>query len=222
MNPAKKPRCAIVVCHPRMDSFCNALAGEARAAAEKAGFEPVMRNLYSMAFDPQLHARDIALHEGGSRPAPDVEQELQMLDNPAAIVMVYPIWFGSPPGLLKGYIERVLGAGFAGPGTVPLPASRRPQLLVTIATSGSSAEWLAEKLVAASAGRTFGAYLAGALHIPRAEHIAVDNVLPNMPAARAEAGISKVRKGLAASLGRLKPADGDKHSHWQTLPSPTA
>ena len=222
MNAARKARCAIIVCHPRVDSYCQALAEEARAVAVEAGFEPVVRNLYSMAFDPQLHARDIALHEGGSRPAPDVEQELQLLDNPAAIVMVYPIWFGSPPGLLKGYIERVLGAGFAGPGTVPLPASRRPQLLLTIATSGSSAEWLAQKGVAASAGRTFGAYLAGALHIPGAEHIAIDNVLPDMPATRAEAGMRAVREGMAAALARLHPA-GDKSSpHWQTLPSPTA
>lgn len=222
MNPAPKPRCAVIVCHPRIDSFCHALAEEARAVAEDAGFEPVVRDLYAMAFDPQLHARDIALHEGGGRPAPDVEQELQLLDNPAVIVMVYPIWFGSPPGLLKGYIERVLGAGFAGPGTVPLPASRRPRLLLTIATSGSSAEWLAQKGVAASAGRTFGAYLAGALHIPRAEHIAIDNVLPTMLAPRAAAGIRKVREEVAAALGKLDPATGKTVPHWQTLPSPTA
>jgi NAD(P)H dehydrogenase (quinone) len=222
MNAAKNQRCAIIVCHPRIDSYCHALAEQARGVAEAAGFEPVMRELYSMGFDAQLHARDIALHEGGARPAADVEQELQLLDNPAVIVMVYPIWFGSPPGLLKGYIERVLGAGFAGPGTVPVLASRRPQLLVTIATSGASSEWLAQKGVAASAGRTFGTYLAGALHIPRAEHIAIDNVLPNMPETRARAGLRKASERLAAAQVRLAPPDGKTPPHWQTLPSPTA
>jgi len=222
MNSVKKPRCAIIVCHPRPDSYCEALAKQARTAAEHAGFETVIRDLYTLAFDAQLHARDIALHEGGCRPAPDVELELELLNNPAAIILVYPIWFGSPPALLKGYIERVLGAGFAGPGTVPLPASERPQVLLTIATSGASTEWLVQKGLAASAGRTFGAYLAGALQIKTAMHVAIDNVLPNMPKARAEAGLAKVGQQVKSALSPLDLANGKLRPHWQTLPSPTA
>jgi NAD(P)H dehydrogenase (quinone) len=222
MTGSSKPRCAIIVCHPRPDSYCQALAKQARTVAEDAGFETIVRDLYTLALDPQLHAREIALHEGGHRPAADVELELALLDNPGVIVMVYPIWFGSPPGLLKGYIERVLGAGFAGPGTVPLPASERPQLLLTIATSGASSEWLVQKGIAASAGRTFGAYLAGALHIKTAVHVAIDNVLPNMPKARAEAGLKKVADQVKAALAPLDAATGKLRPHWETLPSPTA
>lgn len=222
MSKGPAPRCAIIVCHPRVDSFCSALAQKAHEAAEKAGFEVVMRDLYSVGLDPVLHARDIALHEGGSRPAPDVEQELQILGEPGAVILVYPIWFGGPPGLLKGYIERVLGAGFAGPGTIPLPASARPQLLLTIATSGASSEWLVKKGVAASAGRIFGAYLAGALAIPKAEHIAIDNVIPTMPAARAREGLKLVADQVKALLTNLRQSQRHHDPHWESLPSPTA
>jgi len=87
--------------------------------------------------------------------------------------------------MLKGYVERVLGAGFAGPGSIPAAAGPRPKLLLTIATSGATSAWIEKKGIAASAGRLFGAYLAGALAIPKAEHIAIDNVIPTMsPAAK--------------------------------------
>ena len=222
MSKAKtKPHCAIVLCHPRAKSFCAALAERVRASAEKAGYSTIVRDLYSIGFDPILHARDIALNLGGNRPAPDVEQEIQLLGKPQVIVIVYPIWFGSPPGLLKGYIERVLGAGFGGPGTVPLAAGPRPRLLLTIATSGASKEWIDRKGIAASAGRLFGAYLAGALDIPRAEHIAIDNVIPTMSAVRAGPAIAKVEEGVRKALALPKPAPRKVKGEWNTLPDPT-
>ncbi|GGD99445.1 hypothetical protein GCM10011515_19070 [Tsuneonella deserti] len=216
------PRCAIIVCHPRVDSYCASLAHKARDVAKECGFTPVVRDLYSVGLDPVPHARDLALHEGGARPAPDVEQELQILGSPTAVILVYPIWFGSPPGLLKCYIERILGAGFGGPGTVPLPASARPQLLLTIATSGASTDWIDKKGIAASAGRLFGAYLAGALAIGTAEHVAIDNVVPTMPPKRGEDGLSLVEKRVKAALLHLWQVQEKGLDHWETLPSPTA
>jgi NAD(P)H dehydrogenase (quinone) len=218
----RPPHCAIVVCHPRRDSFCAALAQRARATAEQAGFSIIMRDLYGMAFDPVLQARDIALSEGGKSPAADVEQEVSLLDNPLAVILVYPIWFGSPPGMLKGYVERVLGAGFAGPGTVPAAAGPRPRLLMTVATSGASAAWIEQKGIAASAGRIFGAYLGGALAIPKTIHVGIDNIFAGMPARRAADALDRVGQEVAAALGALARKAQVSEGKWQTLPQPTA
>ena len=222
MNKDKTKRCAIVVCHPRERSFVSSIAARVESAAHSSGYRTITRDLYSMAFDPVLHARDIALHEGGSRPAPDVEQEIAILDSPDAVILIYPIWFGSPPAMLKGYVERVLGAGFAGPGTIPAAAGPRPKLLLTIATSGATSAWIEKKGIAASAGRVFGAYLAGALDIARSEHIAVDQVIPTMPQSRGEAALERVESAVRDVLAGHTPAKLTINAAWDTLPHPAA
>jgi NAD(P)H dehydrogenase (quinone) len=195
----KKPRCAVVLCHPRPDSFCAAVAKRAEQVARDAGFEAFERDLYAMAFDPVMHARDIGDPRGGGQ-SRDVSQEVALLGDPRVIMLVYPIWFGSAPALLKGYIERVLGAGFAGPGSVPVPMGPSPDLLVTIATSGATSDWIEQKGIAASAGSIFGAYVAGALAIRRAEHIAIDNVIPTMSSARGVAELDAMGQALRGIL----------------------
>lgn len=200
MTPtAKAPRCAIVLCHPRPDSFCAAVAKRAEHVAREAGFEAFERDLYAMAFDPVMHARDIGDPRGGGQ-SRDVAQEVALLGDPRVVVLVYPIWFGSAPALIKGYIERVLGAGFAGPGSVPVRMGPSPDLLVTIATSGATTDWIEQKGIAASAGSIFGAYVAGALTIPRAEHIAIDNVIPTLTAARGAAKLDAMDQSLRRIL----------------------
>jgi NAD(P)H dehydrogenase (quinone) len=222
-------RCAIVLCHPRSDSFCAKVAEQAESAAKDAGFSTIVRDLYGMAFDPVAKARDLALNDAGGRPAADVEQEVLLLNHPQVVVLVYPIWFGSPPAMLKGYVERVLGAGFAGPGTVAIAAGPRPRLLLTIAVSGARLAWIERKGIAASAGRVFGEYLASALVIPRAEHLAIDNVVPAMPQARGVTMLAKIRRDVQAILAGLDRAAAPAAAEtvrvatvkrWDTLPHP--
>src|SRR5690606_5290183 len=61
-------------------------------------------------------------------------------------------WFGTPPAILKGYIDRVFGAGrevgFGGEGgTRELLAGKR---LVSLTSSGTMRAWLSEKGVLGS------------------------------------------------------------------------
>lgn len=212
---SKAPRCAIVLCHPRTDSFCAAVARRAEEVAREAGFAVFDRDLYRMAFDPVMQERDIGDPRGGGQ-SRDVAREVALLSDPEAIVLVYPIWFGSAPALLKGYIERVLGSGFAGPGSVPVRMGPSPDLLVTVATSGATSDWIENKGIAASAGSIFGAYLAGALAIPRAEHIAIDNVIPNMSSARGTAALDE----MARSLGEILQGHGGRQAN--DAPGPAA
>lgn len=61
------------------------------------------------------------------------------------LTFVYPVWFGTPPAMLKGYLERVVGSGI-GFGTDAEDQKRLANVrLVQISTSATSTPWLQEK-----------------------------------------------------------------------------
>src|SRR3546814_20753005 len=52
------------------------------------------------------------LGDPGFQSLPDVAEEVRLISGASVFVLIYPIWFGTPPAMLKGYVERVLGTGF--------------------------------------------------------------------------------------------------------------
>lgn len=97
----------IVLSHPEQESFNASVASAYCAAARETGDKAIVRDLYSMGFDPVL--RSIERPGPDFRRLSDVEQELEIIANADVFVLVYPLWFGTPPAMLKGYVERVLG-----------------------------------------------------------------------------------------------------------------
>ena len=100
----------VILCHPGPDSFNHAIA---RTYCEAVGFygqQAILRDLYAMDFDPVLKAAE---RPGPNHPHPyrDVADEIEIIRRSDVFVMIYPIWFGSAPAMLKGYVERVLGTG---------------------------------------------------------------------------------------------------------------
>ena len=108
--PSRTPRHAVILCHPDPHSFNRGVADAYCAAVRKCGQDVVVRDFYAMGFDPVLkgHERPTG---ADFTPSPDVRRELDLLRPCDVFVLVYPIWFGTPPAMLKGYVERVLGAG---------------------------------------------------------------------------------------------------------------
>jgi NAD(P)H dehydrogenase (quinone) len=123
----------LLLAHPDRGSFCGALADAFEAAAVTAGHEVRRQNLGEMDFDPILWK--------GQRPNQSLESSLEESRRHilwcALWVIVYPIWWGSVPALLKGYIDRVLSSGFAfryhdkGPLWDKLLTGRRARLITT-------------------------------------------------------------------------------------------
>jgi NAD(P)H dehydrogenase (quinone) len=97
---------AVIACHPLKKSFTLAVAQRYADTVMAHGHEVVLRDLYRIGFNPVLKAK-----ERRGEPAIDVVREWTVLGKPDVFVLVYPIWFGTPPALLKGYIDRVFGAG---------------------------------------------------------------------------------------------------------------
>lgn len=99
-----KKKILVVVGHPQTNTFCEALGKAYRDGAESAGYEVQLFALASLAFDPILHNgyRAIQPHE------PDLQRAYQALVGCDHLVIIFPLWCGDMPALLKGFIERIL------------------------------------------------------------------------------------------------------------------
>jgi NAD(P)H dehydrogenase (quinone) len=106
------PSHVVVLCHPEAHSFNSAVAAKYCATVESCGQKAIVRNLYAMRFDPVLRSEERPGTRGFFQ-SPHVAYEMSMLATADVIVFVYPIWFGLPPAMLKGYVDRVLGSDFS-------------------------------------------------------------------------------------------------------------
>ena len=102
-------RVLVIVGHPSTDSFCAALADSYVETAIGAGQDVRVLYLGDLCFDP-------VLHEGYNRIQP-LEPDLikAQVDITWAehLVLVFPVWWGGVPALLKGFLDRILLPGFA-------------------------------------------------------------------------------------------------------------
>src|SRR5512138_237891 len=55
--------------------------------------------------------QDRAAREGAF--APDIAREQDRLRRADLLVLQFPVWWGAPPAILKGWFDRVLAYGFA-------------------------------------------------------------------------------------------------------------
>jgi NAD(P)H dehydrogenase (quinone) len=100
----------IVLAHPDPASFNHALAGAAARAAHRHGHAVVLHDLHAEAFAPVLPAAEIP---AGAPLEPWLERHCADLAAADGIVVVHPNWWGGPPAILKGWIDRVVRPGVA-------------------------------------------------------------------------------------------------------------
>ena len=95
---------SVILAHPRHGSFNHAIAATAMQTLESQGHEVWFHDLYQENFDPVLLAseleREAYLH-------PDLEQHCREIAQAQGIVIVHPNWWGQPPAILKGWVDRV-------------------------------------------------------------------------------------------------------------------
>jgi putative NADPH-quinone reductase len=100
----------LILAHPSPRSFNHAIAQAARETLEERGHEVVLHDLYAEGFEPLLPAaellKDAAL-------APSIEAHCREIAEVDGIVVVHPNWWGQPPAVLKGWLDRVLRQGVA-------------------------------------------------------------------------------------------------------------
>ena len=110
MNLAKQKNILVVDAHPdtKRDHFVNALATQYAAAAEAAGHLVQVVRLSELKFPWLRNAGEFA-----ERPPGMIGSQQQHFRWADHVVLIYPLWLGSMPAMLKSYLEQVMRPGFA-------------------------------------------------------------------------------------------------------------
>ena len=196
----KHLRHAIIVSHPDENSFTLAIARRYAEAVVSHGHEAILRDLYRLGFDPVLK-----LEERDGEPRADVLAEWHALGEIDVFVLVYPIWFGAPPAMIKGYIDRVFGAGrVRGSSREGAPGSiLQGKHLVSLTLSGSMSAWLSEKGVLESLRNLFDRYIGEVFGLPETHHYHFDGVQPGLPERDYRFHLARVDDAAEKVLGRI-------------------
>jgi NAD(P)H dehydrogenase (quinone) len=121
-------RALIVYAHPEPTSFNAALRDAAVEAIVQAGHEAEVSDLYAEKFDPVAGRHDFKTVADPNRFHYQAEQllaaqsqgfsdeiarEHARIERADLVILQFPLWWGAPPAILKGWFERVLAYGFA-------------------------------------------------------------------------------------------------------------
>jgi NAD(P)H dehydrogenase (quinone) len=103
-------RISVILAHPHPGSFNHAIAMAAVQTLVQNGHQVAFHDLYQESFDPILRSKEIA------RDAPQcdmIQIHCQELAKADGIVIIHPNWWGMPPAILKGWVDRVIRPGVA-------------------------------------------------------------------------------------------------------------
>jgi NAD(P)H dehydrogenase (quinone) len=197
-------RHAVVLAHPDPQSFNAAIAAVYCEAVCQSGQEAVLRDLYQMQFDPVLKNEERPDRKG-FRISADVHAELDILQGVQVFTFIFPIWFGMPPAMITGYINRVLGAGVT---SRQLKEGSNTGLLgqgylCTITTSGTSEDWLYAQGQSQALRELSGTYLFRCFAMRSNETLYIGDVVEGASAAFIEAGLDRVRNRARAICARV-------------------
>ncbi len=101
---------SVILAHPQKGSFNHAIALAAVQQITDNGHRVFFHDLYQEGFDPLLLGEEMA--KDASLPRL-VAQHCQEIAEAEGILVVHPNWWGQPPALLKGWVDRVIRPGIA-------------------------------------------------------------------------------------------------------------
>jgi putative NADPH-quinone reductase len=96
---------SIVLAHPNPGSFNHAIATAAAETARAAGHTVALHDLCQEQFPPLLTTAEL---QKDAKLDPIVAHHCREITNADGIIIVHPNWWGMPPAVLKGWIDRVL------------------------------------------------------------------------------------------------------------------
>lgn len=100
----------IILAHPDRKSFNHAIAHAAREELRRNGHETIFHDLYDEGFDPVLPATEIP---GSARLPESIGDYCLEVAAAEGIIIVHPNWWGQPPAILKGWVDRIIRPGVA-------------------------------------------------------------------------------------------------------------
>jgi NAD(P)H dehydrogenase (quinone) len=192
---------AVIFAHPNAESFTASVAGAYAQAVEELGHTVVRRDLYRMGFDPRLKAEELPCEN--FIPAPDVMAERAILEDVDVFALVYPLWLNAPPAMIKGYLERVFGFGFAygggGQSANPLLKGRK---LIAFSSSGAPTQWVKDTGAMGAIHTLFDAYFAEICGLTALDHVHFGGIVPGATEDFVHGRLQDVERAVIKYFGR--------------------
>jgi putative NADPH-quinone reductase len=101
---------SVILAHPNKNSFNHAIARTVVERLERNGYEVSFHDLYAEGFDPLLLGKEIPKDAVLSE---SVKKHCEEVRSAHGIIIIHPNWWGQPPAVLKGWIDRVIRPGIA-------------------------------------------------------------------------------------------------------------
>lgn len=100
----------LVLSHPDTGSFNHVIGDRIQTVLEEEGHHVRFHDLYEEHFQPVLENEEIrrrfSFDDLFARHTRDLQES-------AGIILVYPDWWGMPPAIMKGWLDRILRPGVA-------------------------------------------------------------------------------------------------------------
>jgi putative NADPH-quinone reductase len=103
-------RISVILAHPDRLSFNHAIARTAAEQLKNNGHHVVFHDLYHDNFDPMLMGEEIPQN---ALVPETIRAHCEEIAEADGIIVVHPNWWGQPPAILKGWIDRVIRPGIA-------------------------------------------------------------------------------------------------------------
>jgi len=100
----------VILAHPDKKSFNHAIAETVVKTLRTSGHQVVFHDLYGEEFPPALPSAEIPQ---ATYLPPLISEHVNDLVSADGIIVVHPNWWGQPPAVLKGWIDRVVRPGAA-------------------------------------------------------------------------------------------------------------
>ena len=98
----------VVIGHQRKGSFNHAIVDVAIEQLQSVSHEVIFHDIYDENFDPVLHEAEIP----NDAPLPDdIARQCEEIRTADGYIVIHPNWWGQPPAMLKGWIDRVFRQG---------------------------------------------------------------------------------------------------------------
>jgi len=101
---------SVILAHPNSQSFNHAIAQASVSELKQNGHQVFSHDLYAEKFDPILPADEILQEASVSK---EVEAHCREISGADGVIIVHPNWWGQPPAILKGWVDRVIRPGIA-------------------------------------------------------------------------------------------------------------
>lgn len=101
----------IVYCHPYEKSFNHAVLDAVQSNLQQHQQDYTVIDLYKDEFAPFYTAKELSLFHEGKTVDPLVTKYLALLKSSSTVIFITPIWWNSIPGMLKGWVDKVMKEG---------------------------------------------------------------------------------------------------------------